>query len=79
MSEQTAGEIDREVKAIIDKGFKLATDSLKKNQSFISEAAKELLASETLSEKDIARLWEKFGRINPQLIPAGKEPDQATT
>lgn len=79
MSEQTASQIDTEVKLIIDKGFKLASETLKKNQPFISEAKKELLVSETLSEKDIMRLWRKFGCSAPQLIPKSSEPDQATT
>jgi cell division protease FtsH len=59
MSEGTAREIDLEVKSILEKAMHLALGVLKNNRTFLEEAVKKLLESETLDEHLIASLWKK--------------------
>ncbi|MGZ3722229.1 MAG: ATP-dependent zinc metalloprotease FtsH [Bdellovibrionales bacterium] len=62
LSERTIGEVDSEVKSLLDKGFHRAFKCLERNQKFIEEAVKQLLQTETLDETEINELWQKFGQ-----------------
>lgn len=72
LSEHTAAEVDREIKNILDRGFAKALQCLRENQKFIEEATTRLLENETLNEKEIAELWQKWGRASsgPVLTPS---------
>jgi cell division protease FtsH len=61
LSERTIGEVDSEIKAILDRGFHRALTCLERNKNFIEEAVKRLLQTETLDESEITDLWEKYG------------------
>jgi cell division protease FtsH len=67
LSEHTAADVDVEVKTLIEKGFNRASECLQKNKSFVAEAVKRLLKTETLNESDIRHLWEKYGLRPPDL------------
>lgn len=73
VSEQTASEIDQEVRGLLQRAFNVATDCLNKNLVFIAEAKKELLRVETLAENEIVELWEKFGSTR-QHLRVGPKP-----
>jgi cell division protease FtsH len=57
VSEETAREIDVEVRSILDRCFQLALNTLQTNRMFLEEAAVRLLETETLDESQIAALW----------------------
>jgi cell division protease FtsH len=61
LSERTTGEVDSEIKAILDRGFHRALKCLERNENFIEEAVKRLLQTETLDESEITSLWQKYG------------------
>jgi cell division protease FtsH len=67
-SEETAREIDRSVRALIDKMFERAVHLLTERRSILEAGAKQLLDRETLTEKDLKALTEK--QPEPQTIPA---------
>lgn len=56
LSEEMAGKIDREVKKLIDVGFKVAEEILKKNQKILDKIAAELLKKETLEGEEFEKL-----------------------
>jgi cell division protease FtsH len=62
LSDRTAGDIDTEIRSIIEKAFHRASECLQKNRFFIIDALKKLLLTETLNEADIASLWGKLGQ-----------------
>ncbi len=55
-SEETARRIDESVRTLVEQAFNRALQILQKNRAVLDEGARELLAKETLSEADIARL-----------------------
>jgi cell division protease FtsH len=55
-SEQTAGEIDATVKAIVDKAFRRTMSLLQARRATLEEGARQLLEHETLDENDLAAL-----------------------
>jgi len=57
VSEGTAREIDIEVKSILEKAFRTAIQTIRKNRQFVEESAIKLLATETLDEAEIISLW----------------------
>ncbi|NBX76988.1 MAG: ATP-dependent metallopeptidase FtsH/Yme1/Tma family protein [Proteobacteria bacterium] len=59
ISEETAKNIDHEVKNILEKALRLAVKELSANRTFIEKGAQKLMEQETLDEKDILELWEK--------------------
>jgi cell division protease FtsH len=61
MSEQTAQEIDHEIKNILDKAFANALKAVESHKNFIEEAVRRLLSKETLDEQEIADLWRELG------------------
>jgi cell division protease FtsH len=67
-SEETAREIDRAVRALIDKMFERAVHLLTERRSILEAGAKQLLDRETLTEKDLKALTEK--QPEPRTIPA---------
>lgn len=58
-SEKTAGELDAEVKALMDRASHIAGESLKRNLVFVREAHHRLLETETLTEEELLSLWQK--------------------
>ncbi len=60
MSEETSRIIDVEVKNILEKEEKIVEDILEKNKEFIEVCVNQLLIDETLEERTIASLWEKY-------------------
>ncbi|MFA4905835.1 MAG: ATP-dependent zinc metalloprotease FtsH [Candidatus Margulisiibacteriota bacterium] len=57
-SEQTADEIDHEVKKIIDQCFARAQETLTQNRASLDKIAAELIEKETLEGEDLARALE---------------------
>lgn len=66
-SERTAGEIDAEIKALLEKGFRRAAECIKRNRVFTTEAFQLLIKSETLNEAEIRRLWEQHSSLFRQF------------
>jgi cell division protease FtsH len=56
ISPEMQSKIDREVKSIIDVGYKLAASTLKKNKSKLDKVAEELLKKETLESEDFEKI-----------------------
>jgi cell division protease FtsH len=67
-SEETAREIDRAVRALVDKMFERAVQLLTERRSILEAGAKQLLEKETLTEQDLKALLEKAPQ--PQPVPA---------
>lgn len=61
-SEETAKIIDHEVKSLLEKGFRMAMNELTANKEFIQAGAKILIEQETLEEKELTELWQRFCR-----------------
>jgi cell division protease FtsH len=61
-SEETAREVDRAVRAIVDAAFARARAILAANRALLDEGAHGLLAAETLGEEELAAL---FARLVP--------------
>lgn len=57
VSEATNRDIDLEVKALLEKGLRVAKDSIRSHLPFVQSAATELLRIETLDEARISELW----------------------
>jgi cell division protease FtsH len=57
-SEETAREIDLEVKAILDQAFQKATELLKENRSRLDEIANTLLEKEEITGEEVQELLE---------------------
>jgi cell division protease FtsH len=57
-SEETAREIDLEVKAFLDQAFKKATELLKENQSHLDAIANTLLEQEEMTGEEVQELLE---------------------
>jgi cell division protease FtsH len=55
-SDDTAREIDRAVREIVDEAFERALDILEGRRAILEEGAQALLAKETLVEEDLMRL-----------------------
>ena len=58
-SEQTAREIDDEIKAIIDRCYEQGKKALSENIDLIRAVTGELLEKETLDEKEVAAIIER--------------------
>lgn len=54
--EETAGQIDRAVRAIVEKGFERAVSILRGNREILEAGAKELLVHETLGHDNLDKL-----------------------
>ncbi len=67
-SEETAREIDCAVRDIVNRGFDRARALLERNEGLLRESAKRLLEQETLSEEDLAPLFE---RVSGEPVPRG--------
>ena len=72
-SEQTAQEIDSEVKRIIDEGYKVATDIIAANRDKLEIIANALLEFETLEGFQVEEIV-KTGKFTPPTPPAKVEP-----
>jgi cell division protease FtsH len=57
-SEQTAREVDIEIRSILEMAFKRARKSLQKNRQALDRLAKSLMDREELSGQEITRLLE---------------------
>jgi len=55
-SEQTAREIDQEIKNLVDSGYTLAKKIIEANRELLGRITKELLAKEVLTREDIKRI-----------------------
>ena len=62
-SEETARDIDRAVKRLVEEAFQSATALLSGRRELLDRGAQELLQKETLGEQDLARLLE--GAVQP--------------
>lgn len=58
-SDDTAHDIDKEIRAMVDKGFEAAKKILQTNIELLKETATLLLKKETLDEKDLTPLFER--------------------
>ena len=56
ISPEMQSKIDKEVKSIIDKAYKLAFETLKKNKPKLDMVAQELLKKETLESEDFEKI-----------------------
>jgi cell division protease FtsH len=67
-SEETAREIDRAVRSLIEKMFERAVHLLTERRSILEAGAKQLLEKETITEKELAALFQSVR--DPQPVPA---------
>ncbi len=67
-SEQTAQIIDSEVKDLLAAAFNKATETIKKNSTFIEAAAQRLLEIETLDHQEIDQLWQQLKAVEPSPV-----------
>jgi cell division protease FtsH len=74
--EATAHAVDRAVRDLVDKAFARATAILQRNRALLDRTATALLASETLSEPEIAQLKREI-EAPPALLPGSSEPARA--
>ena len=58
--EQTAYEIDKAVREIVDEAFQQALSVLKSKRNLLEEASQVLLEQETLEREEIDRMIEVF-------------------
>jgi cell division protease FtsH len=59
-SEETAREIDRAVREMVDKVYDRAVSILERNRKLLQESARALLDRETLGESDLAQIKQKI-------------------
>jgi cell division protease FtsH len=64
-SEDTAREIDRAVRELVQKAFDQARIMLERNKQVLEEGANELLAKETLGESELKQIFAKFDGGSP--------------
>ncbi|MGE4131982.1 MAG: ATP-dependent zinc metalloprotease FtsH [Bdellovibrionales bacterium] len=76
MSEKMSGEVDSEIKIILERSYHRAMGCLERNEKFVAEAAKKLIEKETLEENEISDLWIKYGQSAPQAKGALKNAKQ---
>lgn len=75
--EATAGAIDAAVRALTDQAFQAAVRILTANRALLDEAAKDLLAKETLSAEDLAVIAARLApeaaltRVAGRIAPVG--------
>ena len=78
-SPETAERIDAAVRQIVQAGFERARDILAANRAVLEQAARALLAQETLDEAEIVRLAEKLVRppatAGPKELPSRAAAD----
>ena len=77
-SESTAQDIDREVKRLIDEGFKRATDIITEKRSELEVIATSLLEHETLDGAQVAEIV-RTGQFTPPPSADPPSPDTAGT
>ena len=68
-SEETAREIDRAVRDMVDQAFDKATAVLTRNRAVLEQGAQLLLEKETLIEEDLARLHPQQTTVQPSKTP----------
>jgi cell division protease FtsH len=71
-SEAIAKEIDREVKAIVDKAYSSARSTLGANLDKLRLVAERLIEVETLTAEEFEALWDEGGESVPSASPAPK-------
>jgi len=78
ISEETAKTVDHEVKNILEKSFRLAVKELSANRTFIERGAQKLIQQETLDEKDILELWDKYATKKLPALAATAQSEKVT-
>jgi len=73
-SEETAAQIDEEVRLIVDEGYRICRETLETHLDKLELVAKALLERETLNRKEFATLFETGELPEP---PASTPPSQA--
>jgi cell division protease FtsH len=68
-SEDTAREIDRAVRGLVDSAFDRASDVLARNRALLEHGARLLLEKETLDGAELAALFEKVERAESIASP----------
>jgi ATP-dependent Zn protease len=66
--EETARQVDCAIRDLVDRAFTRATDILRKRRAVLERGAKDLLARETLTERELADLVDAAGTL-PLLSP----------
>ncbi len=62
-SEETAHEIDEEVRGLVENALTTAKGILERETPFVHEAAKKLIESEILGESELRHIWETHGKM----------------
>jgi cell division protease FtsH len=78
-SEDTAREIDEEVKKILDRCYAEAREVLTVHREQLERVTTELLKGETLDRATFYRLIEKEEPASSPVIPASQTPEPAHT
>jgi cell division protease FtsH len=68
-SDDTARQIDSAIRDIVDNAFRVARDLIAKQRPLLEAAAARLLEKETLTEEDLAELWNVL-QAEPSESPA---------
>jgi cell division protease FtsH len=68
-SDDTARQIDAAIRDIVDNAFRVARELIAKQRPLLEAAAARLLEKETLTEEDLAELWNVL-TVQPSESPA---------
>ncbi len=74
-SDEIAFQIDKEIRRIVDESYDTAEDLLVRNRLLLNKLAKELIESETVDSKHLARLVEEYATDKVSVDSATPEPD----
>jgi cell division protease FtsH len=75
-SEQTAIDIDKEVRRIVEENYERAKDLLSGNIDILHRVAQELLEKETLNAQDIDKI---IIEIRPEMIAKGEKEEESSS
>jgi cell division protease FtsH len=75
--EETARQIDLEVRRLVARGYQCARDILEANRAVLEAAARELLERETLDRQDLVRLFAPAMEARERYAAEPKEPQPA--
>jgi cell division protease FtsH len=74
-SDEIAFQIDKEIRRIVDESYDTAEDLLVRNRLLLNKLAKDLIESETVDSKHLARLVEEYATDKVSVESATPEPD----
>lgn len=78
ISDQLHEQVDKEIKRLVEEGYREAINLVKKNRTKLEKVAKALLDKETLDNEEFEKIVGKK-KLNPEVSRGGKTEIQGTT